>query len=101
MENASGTTALSFLTSKLLWTVSTFSFFWELYICIACEMCDASRINLESQVGDMKIHFYDVHHFSSSFALTALLLEQLCIFSKLVTFLTSLEDIYEYVLTPK
>lgn len=70
MENASGTAVLSFLTSKLLWTTSTFSFFWELYICIACEMCDASRINLESQVGDMKIHFYDVHHFSPSFALS-------------------------------
>lgn len=70
MENASGTAALSFLTSKLLWTAPTFSFFWELYICVACEVCDASRINLETQVGDMEIHFYGVHHFSPPFALS-------------------------------
>lgn len=100
MENGRGTAALSFLTSKLLRTVLTFSFFWAPYICIACEMCEASRINLESQVGDMKIDFYDVHHFSTSFALS-LITGTALYFQQTETFLMSLEDIYEYVLTPK
>lgn len=68
MENASSTAALSYLiVNRLLWTVRTFSFFWKPYICIACEKCDAS--NLESQVGDMKMYFHDVHHFSPPFTL--------------------------------
>jgi len=72
MENASGSAALSHLIlNYLLWTVPTFSLFWKPYICIACEKSDASRSNLESQVGDMKMYFYDVHHFSPPFALNA------------------------------
>lgn len=70
MENASGTAALSYLIlTCLLWTVPTFSFFWKPYICTACEKHDASRSSLESQVGNTKMYFYDVHHFSPPFTL--------------------------------